>query len=207
MLEVKILRLGPTQTNCYIVSCSDTLQTAVIDPAADGRNIAALLIHEGLDLTHILLTHTHFDQVGGLGQLKEEYPAVLVYTHEDALSLLAQAQMEAAFFGVKIPKFDQPDRILHNNDTVKIGNLNFQVILTSNHAPGHLSYYNHNSQILFCGDAFLPAEKEQNGSRHAETAVITKEVQEKILTLPDETQLLMSHTAPTTISDIKAEYL
>jgi hydroxyacylglutathione hydrolase len=59
------MTLGPLQTNCYLAGCDETMDAALIDPAWDGRGIAAAAAEQGWTITHILLTHAHFDHVGG----------------------------------------------------------------------------------------------------------------------------------------------
>ena len=70
MLQIRQLTLGPLQTNCYLVGCEKTLEAGIIDPAWDGRSIVAMADNDGWEITHILLTHSHFDHVGGLEELK-----------------------------------------------------------------------------------------------------------------------------------------
>lgn len=194
-----MLPLGPMQTNCYVVSCSETLHAAVIDPSADGRNLAAMLSDEGLELTHILLTHSHFDHVGGLGQLKEEYPQVPVYCHPDAFPMLAQAPMQAAFFGLKIPDVPQPDKMLHEGDTIHIGNVILDVFDTPGHAPGHVSFYHEQQNVIFSGDVLFQGSIGRTDLPGGNYELLIKTIREKLLTLPDETHVLSGHGAVTTI--------
>ena len=79
-LSVVQLPLGPLQTNCYLMACTVTQQAAVVDPAWDGRAILAQATQHGWTISHILLTHSHFDHVGGLAELKELTGACLLYT-------------------------------------------------------------------------------------------------------------------------------
>ena len=56
MTEILQLPLGPLQTNCYILACTETNQAAVVDPSDNGRFIAQTIEEKGWELTHILLT-------------------------------------------------------------------------------------------------------------------------------------------------------
>ncbi len=60
-------------TNCYLLADEDSGQGAVIDPG-DGDDatlvtIGRLLEEKGLTLRYVLLTHGHYDHVGGVGAL------------------------------------------------------------------------------------------------------------------------------------------
>ena len=199
MIEIKMLPLGPMQTNCYVVTCSDTQHTAVIDPSWDGRNIAALLTEEGLELTHILLTHAHFDHVGGLGQLKDEYPNVPIYIHPDAVNQLSQATMQASLFGMTIPPVPKPEKTLHEGDTITIGNLKLEVLFTPGHANGHVSLYNRENNVVFSGDALFQGSIGRTDLPGGDFSLLIQSIEEQLLTLPDDTHVLSGHGPATTI--------
>ena len=200
-IQIRMLTLGPVQTNCYVLTCTQTLQTAVIDPSAEGRSIAAMLTEQGLQLTHILLTHAHFDHVGGLGQLKDEFPAVPIYIHPEAMDMLGQASMQAAFFGIKMPAVPAPDRMLAGGDQLHVGNLTLQVLDTPGHAPGHVSFYVAAEGVLFDGDVLFQGSIGRTDLPGGSEALLLKTIREKLLTLPNETHVLSGHGAPTTIGE------
>jgi hydroxyacylglutathione hydrolase len=204
MIEIRMLTLGPVQTNCYMVSCDETGHTAVIDPSDQGRALAATLEEEGLELTHILLTHAHFDHVGGLAQLKEAYTAVPIYIHPEAVPMLGAAPMQAAMFGLKIPNdMPQPDEPLAEGDIIAVGNLRLHVLYTPGHAPGHVSFYEPTYKILFSGDALFAGSIGRTDLPGGDMRLLLQMIEQKLLTLPEETQVLSGHGPATTIGHEK----
>lgn len=200
MIEIRMLTLGPVETNCYIVSCDETGHTAVVDPAHQGRGLAATIRDEGLELTHILLTHAHFDHVGGLAQLKEEYTAVPIYIHPEAVQMLSMAPMQAAMFGLNLPNdVPQPKKMLAEGDVITVGNLRLEVLFTPGHAPGHVSFYEPHYKVLFSGDALFQGSIGRTDLPGGDMALLLKMIREKLLVLPDETQVLSGHGPVTTI--------
>lgn len=200
MIQIQQFPLGPMQTNCYLLGCEQTMQAAIIDPSWDGRNIFAAADDGGWDITHILLTHSHFDHVGGLGQLKEETNAP-IYIHPDAVDMLRNAGMSAAMFGLKMPSVPPPDVMIGEGDTIEVGKLQVTVLYTPGHAPGHVSFYLPDYHVLFDGDVLFQQSIGRTDLPGGDHATLMKTIRDKFLTLPDETHVLSGHGSPTTIGE------
>ena len=204
MALIKQLPLGPMQTNCYILACQETMHAAVIDPSADGETIANTLAEDGLTLTHILITHAHFDHVGGLGDLKERYPDVPVYVHADANPMMKMADKQAAMFGMRFPPAPEGDIMLNEGDTLTVGNETLDVLYTPGHAPGHVSFLLQDHPIIFSGDVLFQGSIGRTDLPGADFSVLMDSIEQKLLVLADETQVLSGHGPVTTIGAEKA---
>jgi glyoxylase-like metal-dependent hydrolase (beta-lactamase superfamily II) len=198
MIEILQLPLGPLQTNCYLLGCEKTMTAAVIDPAWNGRSIAATADEKGYTISHILLTHTHFDHVGGLAELKEETNAP-IYIHPEAIQMLSQANMSAAFFGLSIPAPPPPDMMLAEGEIIQVGELSLKVLYTPGHAPGHVCFYLEAHQVLFDGDVLFQGSIGRTDLPGSDYPTLLQSITDKLLTLPDETHVLSGHGPATTI--------
>jgi hydroxyacylglutathione hydrolase len=69
-LKMLSLVVGVLGVNCYIPYCSETRHCAVIDPGGNASQILDLIQKNRLDPQYILLTHGHFDHIGGVTELK-----------------------------------------------------------------------------------------------------------------------------------------
>ena len=70
-MKIKQYVLGPVQTNCFVVY-NDQNQAAIIDPGANGAQIVDAVQKDGKEITMVLLTHGHFDHIGGVHEIQEK---------------------------------------------------------------------------------------------------------------------------------------
>jgi hydroxyacylglutathione hydrolase len=149
---VKILSrtVGPFQANCYLVVDQTTNRAVLIDPGAGGGEIVAMVRESGAVLEGIWLTHGHIDHIGGVEEVRRQYP-VPVWLHPldrpfyDTLS----ARMAEAY-GLTFEQPAPPDHPLADGDVLSCGALHFSVMHVPGHAPGLVSF---NAEgIALCGD-------------------------------------------------------
>jgi glyoxylase-like metal-dependent hydrolase (beta-lactamase superfamily II) len=136
--------VGPMDNNAYLVTCSATGETLLIDAANDARVLINLVRSYAPKVTLIVTSHQHFDHWQALEALAEATGAPT-----------AAHQIDADPLPVK------PDRLLANGDTVQIGELTFDVIHLRGHTPGSIALAldgpatNEVTQ-LFTGDCLFP---------------------------------------------------
>lgn len=198
-MKIFQLPLGPIQTNCYIVADEASGQAAVIDPAFDALLIARHLRENNLTLTHILLTHSHFDHVGGLAELTTLFPDVPVMIHEDAVDMLAYAAHQARLFGLTVDTPSEPDHRTQEGDQIKVGRITFDVLYTPGHAPGHISFYDPDEGVIFSGDVLFQGSIGRTDLPGGSMPLLLEVIEEKLLTLPDQTRVFSGHGPATTI--------
>ena len=69
MLKIHTLTLGAYQTNCYIVHSENSASCCIIDPGYETQVILRRVQSLGLTVDAVLLTHGHFDHVGGVEEI------------------------------------------------------------------------------------------------------------------------------------------
>lgn len=106
-----------------------------------------------IEIQQILLTHEHYDHVGGVNHiLKETQGAARIFAHKDVVSKLRQGKSTfAEMLGGVMPRIDV-DVPLTENQIMTLGDELFEVLLTPGHSIGSLCFYGKNSQVLFSGD-------------------------------------------------------
>lgn len=143
MMQISVLPMGSLDTNCYVVSDEQSKQAAVIDPAADGDRLAEALGNAGLSLKMILLTHGHYDHVGGVKALHDATGAP-VYLHEADLTL------PEAITGGPLCYTDT----YADGDRLSVGGIGLTVLHTPGHTPGSVCLLA-GDDVLFSGDTLF----------------------------------------------------
>lgn len=192
------LSLGPLQTNCYLLACNETKEAAVVDPSWDGRLLHEKAAAENWTVKQILLTHSHFDHVGGLAEIKELTQAP-ISIHPDAVPLLENAVLAGNMWQISIPEPPPADRLLSDGDTIEVGKLNLDVLYTPGHAPGHVCFYLQSEGVLFDGDVLFRQGIGRTDLPGGDYALLMDSIKNRLMILPDETIVLSGHGPATTI--------
>jgi len=197
---LKELIVGPVATNCYIVGSESSKRGMIIDPGAEARQILSTVSDLGLTISLIVVTHLHFDHVGALAPVKEKTGAkIAVHEAEAEAGLGIFSRMISSMTGGTFSQPPKPDRLLKDSDTIEVDGLRFTVLYTPGHSPGGISLYGHG--IVFSGDALFNygiGRTDFPGCSHEE---LMNSIQNKLMTLPDETIVYPGHGPSTTIGE------
>ena len=193
------LPLGPLQTNCYLLACNETGTAAVIDPSWDGRLLFDRAATENWTIEQILLTHSHFDHVGGLAEIKELSNAS-ISIHPDAVPMLENAVTAGKLWQMTIPEPPPADHMLSDGEKILVGNLQLEVLFTPGHAPGHVCFYLKSENVLFDGDVLFRQGIGRTDLPGGDYDLLMDSIKRRLLTLPEETIVLSGHGPATTIA-------
>ena len=197
---VRKLTVGPYASNCYIVGSEKTKEGMIIDPGANGREIAGTVEKLGLKVKLIVLTHRHPDHVGATAQVMQATKAE-VAAHAECARYLPQSPsyvFEQPFEGA--PK---PTRVLEEGDTLEIGELRFRVLTTPGHTPCGISIEGEGH--VFTGDTLFNYGIGRYDLIDGDYDALIKGIKTKLLTLPPETIVHPGHGPDSTIgTEIRA---
>jgi glyoxylase-like metal-dependent hydrolase (beta-lactamase superfamily II) len=105
------------------------------------------------EIKQIVLTHEHYDHCGGIRDLYNSSKYKLkIFAHEKASDKIEKGESDfARMLGGEMPKIPV-DVKLKDNEKIKIGDEDFQVLHTPGHTPGCICLYNPEDKVLFSGD-------------------------------------------------------
>ena len=125
-----------TDNYAYLAHDPDTGQTAAVD-VPEAAPILQALADKGWTLSHVLITHHHYDHVEGLGDLLARAPAQVIGAAADAH---------------RLPPLDLA---VSEGDTVKIGGFSGHVLDVSGHTVGHIAFHFPDSNAVFTADSLM----------------------------------------------------
>jgi glyoxylase-like metal-dependent hydrolase (beta-lactamase superfamily II) len=193
------LSLGPLETNCYILGDPDSKQAAVIDPGWDAPKVLAAAEGAGLQIKIVLLTHAHFDHIGGVAGILEA-TAVPLALHPLDLPLLRQ-KGGATAWGIPMPACPDPTMELKAGDVIDVGRLKLETLFTPGHTPGHVSFSERTEGVVFDGDVLFQGGIGRYDFPGSSYEALMSSIRDQLLALPDETIVYPGHGEPTTIGD------
>ena len=142
MLKIHTFPLGDYQTNCYIIHDDSVKTCCVIDPGYTPETLLQILEHLGLELEAILLTHGHFDHVGGVKILAAETDCRVYLCDAD---LVMPPQMTAGKLYYT--------HTYGEGDVLELAGLTIHVMHTPGHTPGSVCLLC--EEHMFSGDTLF----------------------------------------------------
>jgi hydroxyacylglutathione hydrolase len=171
-------------SNTYLVADELGAHAVLIDAGGPVEPLLGVLSRMRFQLTHILLTHHHFDHVSEIDKVLEQHPGTPVLIHE-----------------LEKPKVPAATGTMSEGQTLESGALTIEPIHTPGHTAGMLSLLIDGHDV-FTGDTLFKGSV--GGVRapgHTTYHDLKSSIMDKLLTLAPETRIHPGHTDPTTVAD------
>jgi hydroxyacylglutathione hydrolase len=179
--------LGPTQTNCYVIRASGkAAEAVVVDPGYEG-------VQPNHPVAAILVTHCHWDHLGGIAALAEA-AAAPVYMPEREAAVLENPQ---AFYPGQPIRPYSPDVRLEGDETFEVGGITFETLSVPGHSPGHVAYAT--DGVLFSGDVLFAGSVGRTDLPFADWDQLVESIRLLFERLPPETVVYPGHGPQTTL--------
>lgn len=178
-------------TNTYIVTDEESGETAVVDPSLSEDSLIEKI--KDKNVKYILITHGHFDHIGGVNLVKEHTGAKVVIHKEDE-EMLCDPKKN---YGTKSDPICA-DILVEDGSELMLGNKKITVLHTPGHTKGGVCYIFNEDRILFSGDTLfrLTAGRTDLYGGNARTELMSLA---KIGELEGDYQVYPGHDSATTL--------
>jgi len=191
---------GIASTNCFLVA-DEVAKQAVLFDAPD--HTAGAILDEAQkndwDVIGLWLTHGHFDHIADHAVVTSRFPKAKVLIHE-----LDEAKLEYPQSRIFQLPFDIPPRkadvLLGDNQKLKLGSIDVEVIHTPGHASGHICYHFPKERVLVGGDLIIMGAVGRTDLPDSDYAVLLASIR-RIMQLPGDTKLLPGHGQISTLDE------
>ncbi|QUH31200.1 MBL fold metallo-hydrolase [Vallitalea guaymasensis] len=197
-MKVKTMMLGILQTNVYIVYDEESKDAVVIDPAGDEDRIIRFIEENNLRLMGILITHGHFDHIGVVDAIRDNY-GVPVFTSRQEGELMADPNKNLSLNLMRTVVAVENDEVVGDKDILEFGELEFDCIVVPGHSPESVCYYNKDNDVLFCGDTLFAGSIGRTDFYDGPQNTLINSIKDRLMILPEETKVYPGHGFQTTI--------
>ena len=168
-------------SNTYLVAAEPGGDAFLVDAGGPVGPLLAKADELGLTVTHVLLTHHHYDHVADLGQVLQRWPDAAVLAHSEERVPGTTGELK-------------PD------EEIEIGGLTVRPLHTPGHTAGMLALLVDGN--VFTGDTLF---KGSVGGVRAPGSTsyddLRRSIMDVLLQLPPDTTIRPGHTDPTTVAE------
>ncbi len=206
-LQVQQFTFNPFQENTYVVY-SENGDAVIVDPGCYERHeeneLTNFITSKNLKILALLNTHAHIDHVLGNAFVLENYQ-VDYYLHPLDLVTLNSAPNSAHLFGFQnFKESPLPTKQLSHGEKLHFGEIEFEVLFTPGHAPGHVVFYNVENNFVINGDVLFQGSFGRVDLPGGDLETLKRSIFTVMFELPENTTVYCGHGPATTIQQEKA---
>ena len=196
-MRIKTFIVSAMETNGYIIFDEKTLDGIVIDPGDSSELFIEFIEKEKINIKYIALTHSHFDHIGAVSEMKSIAGAeVIMCEGEEIISENSINNLSAMY---DYPYTVKADRLLYDGELISFGNIAAKVIKTPGHTPGGCCYYFEKEKVLFSGDTLFYGSVGRTDFPNGSFSELIDGIKKKLMVLPDDTVVYCGHGPKTQI--------
>lgn len=194
-----MLTVGPVQENAFIVRADGADTAVMIDPGEEAERLLGALDQLQIKtLAAILITHTHFDHIGAVAPVAKATGAP-VYCPELETQVLANIMDYVPWPGFGPFESYEAEHTVKGGEALELAGLEFEVIFTPGHSPGHVTYAIPAEQALFSGDVLFEGSVGRVDLPGGDWPTLSASIETLLDSFPAEATVYPGHMGLTTL--------
>ena len=194
-------------TNAFFYIDDETNHGFLIDAGADGEYLAAHAETKGWTIERLLLTHCHFDHIGGAEEFSMRADAP-IYAAEDSPRYYSDPNWNLSLWGGGAIRLTDVTTFADREIITLAANpeMSLEVRYTPGHTTDSCIFYSARDGVAFVGDTIFCASVGRTDFPGGDTQALWDSIAREVFTLPPETVLYSGHTEETTVGAEMARY-
>lgn len=202
-IDVEMFTVGAVQENCFLVRPQGAEHAIIVDPGEEAPRLLAAIEDAGVTLDAILLTHTHFDHVGAVAPVARATGAP-VYCPQLEVPVLQDVMAFVPWPGFGPYESWDPEHTVAGGETLALAGLEFDVIFTPGHSPGHVTYAVRGEAALFSGDVLFQDSVGRTDLPGGDGPTLMRSIASLLERFEDDTVVFPGHMGVTTLGRERA---
>ena len=182
-IGVYVMPLGPVQTNVFIAYNKESLECLIVDPSAESDKIINVIEE------HKLKPSAIYD--------------IKVYISKFDEEMLSDSRKSGGSSFIGSGYVTKADVLLEDGDIIHLLGKDIKFIATPGHTKGSGCYYMEDEKILFSGDTVFREDCGRTDLYGGDNPSVVRSIYEKVLTLPEDVNILPGHMEMTTVGHEK----
>lgn len=185
-MKIKRFVGGSLESNGYIISRTGGGSCYVIDPGYEPKRFISYIEETGLQMRGIILTHHHYDHVGGVEKIRDRFSCPVLMHEQDAFV------------------YRQPvDRLLRDGDEIDLDGEVLKVLHTPGHTRGSICILSEKSKVVFTGDTIFDTDLGRTDLADGSEADMIRSCREVIDKWSNEYTIYPGHDEPAAMKQVR----
>lgn len=193
---------GLIEENAYFYIDEQSQCGFVIDPGSEPDRLLALIKKKGWKIERILVTHGHFDHIGGAGKIREALGCPIV-SHPTPEDYPGNPYTNLSFYHGETIELEDVEAVNEGSVVSLKDNPEFslKVIETPGHTTDSVIYYSEKNALAFVGDTIFRGSVGRWDLPGGDLETLRQSIVKKVFSLPGNTVLYSGHSEPTTVGE------
>lgn len=151
-MKLKTFHSGALGANCYVIINEENDEAIAVDIGGDASLLKLAELKDGFKIKTVLLTHAHFDHIGGVAEFIKDGGVSVYIGKKDEPKIYDPDLNLSSYFSEETQPF-KVDGTFVGGEKLSFSGINVEVIATPGHTDGGVTYKI--KDMLFCGDTLF----------------------------------------------------